>query len=446
MSDAANARILIVDDAPETIEVLRRNLTGAGYRVQSAASVPEAIDLLEAGEIDLVITDLRMPRGSGTDLIRHVRENCRGTEIMMITGYASVEGAVEAVKLGAEEYLSKPFTDEELFSAVRRALAKRSLRRITQGEIEGHAAARHGLIGQSEAIRRVFRIIPKAASTTATFLICGESGTGKELVARAIHYRSARADAPFVPVNCGGIPEGLVESELFGHIRGSFTGATDTRPGFFQAANGGTIFLDEISEISPSIQVKLLRILQDKQVLPVGSSAPKQVDVRIVAATNKELPTLVKKGLFREDLFFRINVITVTIPPLRDRGDDIILLARHFAEKFSREIGRQAPAMSDQTCRILKSYLWPGNVRELENLIQHLVVMIESDVIEAPDLPAHMRFSFPRELHPARTLAEAETEYIRSVLESVGGNKSRAASILGIDRKTLREKLKDLPS
>jgi transcriptional regulator with PAS, ATPase and Fis domain len=288
---------------------------------------------------------------------------------------------------------------------------------------------------------RISNFINKAALTSATVLISGESGTGKELVARAIHYKSARASAPFVPVNCGAIPEELLESELFGHIKGAFTGANETRAGFFQTADGGTIFLDEISETSLSMQVKLLRVLQDKEVCMVGATRTRKVDVRILASTNKNIPALIKKGQFREDLYYRINVITVELPPLRERQDDIFLLTRHFANKFAEELGRPTPRFSDGALQVLRSYHWPGNVRELENIIQRLVVMTDEDVIDVPDLPSLMRFSAHQPAAPNRTLAAVEAEYIRIVLQSVNNNKTLAATILDIDRKTLREKL-----
>jgi len=288
---------------------------------------------------------------------------------------------------------------------------------------------------------KVFDSIAKAASSAATLLLTGESGTGKELVARAIHYSSPRSSAPFVPVSCGAIPEGLLESELFGYVKGAFTGASESRAGFFQTADGGTIFLDEISETSLSMQVKLLRVLQDREVMMVGSTVPRKVDDRILAATNKSLPALVKKGAFREDLFYRLDVLTIELPPLRERGNDILLMAQHFAVKFAEELGKPAPKFSDRALRVLRDYDWPGNVRELENVIQRLVIMNEGDTIEVADLPNLMHFSALRETGLDRTLEEVESKYIRSVLQSVGGNKSRAAKILGIDRKTLREKL-----
>ncbi len=440
-NESEKERILIVDDAPATVEVLQRNLASAGYRTLTATSVQEAIGILDSTPVDLVITDLKMPKVSGLDLVRHVRENLQNTEVMMITGYASIEGAVEAIKTGAEEYLVKPFTDEELLAAIGRAMEKLQLRRATRAWSHRTPRAPHGLIGESAPMLGVFSSIAKAASSVATVLITGESGTGKELVARAIHYSSSRSAAPFVPVSCGAIPESLLESELFGYVKGAFTGASESRAGFFQTADGGTIFLDEISETSLSMQVKLLRVLQDREVMMVGSTLPRKVDVRILAATNKNLPALVKKGSFREDLFYRLDVLTIEIPPLRERGDDILLLAQHFAVGYAEELGKPAPRFSDRALRVLRDYNWPGNVRELENVIQRLVVMNEGDTIDVVDLPHLMHFSALRETGLDRTLDEVETQYIRSVLESVGGNKSRAARILGIDRKTLREKL-----
>lgn len=435
-------RILVVDDALNTLEVLQRNLTSQGYQVFTAQEVAEALRILETTSIDLVITDLKMPRVSGLDLIKHVRENYKNTEIMMITGYATIEGAVQAVKTGAEEYLAKPFTDEELFSAVKRALDKLRLRLAGLENMNHKLSNMCGLLGESKPMKRVFKEISKAASILATVLITGESGTGKELVARAIHYNSKQASAPFLPVNCGGIPEGLLESELFGHVKGSFTGATESRAGFFQTADGGTIFLDEISNTSLSMQAKLLRVLQNKEVCMVGSSRSQKVNVRIIAATNKDLLKLVKKGVFREDLYYRLNVITIDLPPLRERNDDILLLTHKFAEIYAEEFGKPIPEFSDNTLKIIKNYHWPGNVRELENVIQRLVAMTDGEIIEAADLPTIMRFSAFRKTGLHRTLAEVEAEHIRNVLTALDGNKTRAAEILGIDRKTLREKLK----
>ena len=436
------ASVLVVDDAPDTLEIVRRNLAGAGYRVTTAPGVPEAISALDDDPVDLVVTDLMMPRIGGLDLVRHVRENLPDTEVMMITGYATVEGAVEAVKTGVEEYLPKPFTDEELLAAVALALERLEQRRAAHPLPAPGAMARYGLLGESGPMRRLFAVIGKAAVAPATVLIQGETGTGKELVARAIHYQSPRSAARFVPVNCGGIPEGLLERELFGHVKGAFTDATESRAGFFQAADGGTLFLDEISETTQAMQVKLLRVLQEREVCRIGDTRPRKVDVRVMAATNKDLLGLVRKGAFREDLFYRLHVVSVEAPPLRDRDSDVGLLACHFASKFARELGRTAPLFSERALDALRGYDWPGNVRELENTVQRAVVMTDGDEIDVPDLPAAMRFTVVRQTGLRRTLAEVELEHIRNVVASVEGNKSAAARVLGIDRKTLRERLK----
>ncbi len=441
---AYKEHILVVDDVPDTVEVIRRNLSAQGYKVFTASNVVSAIQLLKNTKIDLVITDYKMPEINGLDLIRHVRENYSDIEVMIITGYSSVGGAVEAIKTGAEEYLSKPFTDEELYSAVAGALRKLNMRRSGQSSAKKNYSDFHGIIGNSSFMQKIFDQVSKTSKVNATVLITGESGTGKELVARAIHYNSQKAAAAFVPVNCGGIPEALLESELFGYIKGAFTGATESRAGFFQTAEGGTIFLDEISETSLSMQVKLLRVLQDKEVCMVGSSKPRKVVVRIIAATNKNLKDLVDNGVFREDLYYRLNVINIDIPPLRDREDDVLMLAGYFVKKFAREVDRPHLDLADVTLRTLKKYDWPGNVRELENIIQRMVVMTDNESLQISDLPAHMRFSALRNLSFDRSLAEIEAEYIQNVLAGVSGNKTKAAEILGIDRKTLREKLKKI--
>jgi two-component system, NtrC family, response regulator HydG len=432
-------RILAVDDSPDALELLRRHLEPAGYTVITAASAEEASRLLKDADFELVITDMKMPQVSGLDLIRHVRTNYKELGVLMITGYPSIGSAVEAVRLGAEDYLAKPFTKKELLEAVQTALSTQHKRRIDIGRVRTPS----GIIGESEPMQAVFSAIEKAAAVRANVLITGESGTGKELVARAIHYFSARAARPFVPVNCGGIPESLLESELFGHVKGAFTGATETRAGFFQTGNKGTIFLDEVSETSPAMQVKLLRVLQEKEICMVGSAKPQKIDVRIIAGTNKNLQGLIVSERFREDLFYRLNVINIELPPLRVRGTDILLLVRYFSAKYAEEMGRPAPQYSDRALEILSNYSWPGNVRELENLVQRLMAMVEGDLIDAPDLPAGMRSEcFGNAAGLNRTLEHVETEHIRNVLDSVSGNKTQAARILGIDRKTLREKLK----
>jgi DNA-binding NtrC family response regulator len=433
-------KILAVDDSLDTLEVIQRNLTSEGYKVFTVSSVNEAVNVLETDSIDLVITDLKMPIVGGLDLIRHVRENLRDVEIMMITGYPSIEGAVEAVKSGAEEYLVKPFTDKELLTAVKRMLEKLVRRRTSQSK--NHLNNSCGIIGESKGMQDVFKQIKKAASTDATIVISGESGTGKELVARAVHYNSDRSSAPFVPVNCTAIPNNLLESELFGHVKGAFTGAKGSRAGFFQVADGGTIFLDEIGDASESMQGKLLRVIQNKEIYMVGSSRTRKVNTRVIAATNKDLLSLVEKGIFREDLYYRINVINIPLPALRERRNDILLLINHFLGKFSKEMDCPMLSFSDDALRVLVNYQWPGNVRELENLIQRLVIITDGDFIHVTDLPALMKFYVNHKKGVDRTLAEVEIEHIHHVLASVNENKTKAAKVLGIDRKTLREKLK----
>lgn len=436
-------RLLVVDDVPHILEALQRKLTTRGYAVFTAPGASEAIKFLGGTAVDIVITDMKMPRVSGLELIRYVRENLPDTEVMMITGYASVPDAVEAVKTGAEEYLAKPFTDVELFAAVGRTLEKLHARRITERKLAPGEFSRYGLVGESKVMRKVFQDVGNAAATSATVLVTGESGTGKELVARAIHYAGARAAAPFVPVNCGAVPQELLESELFGFVKGAFTGARETRAGFFQTADGGTIFLDEIAETDLSMQVKLLRVLQDKEIYMVGSRRPHKADVRVVAASNKDLLHLVDKGAFRDDLYYRLAVITIEIPPLRERDEDILLLTNIFVNKYADELGKPVPRLSDKVVQVFREYNWPGNVRELENVVHRLVAMTDVDVIDVTDLPSLMRHRTLREANLTRPLVEVEIEYIENVLASVGGNKTEAAKILGINRKTLAKKLQE---
>lgn len=433
-------QILVVDDSADTLEILERKLAAKGYRVYLANQVESAIQILETTEIDLVITDYKMPRLTGLDLIKHIREQNQDIQIIMITGYPTVESAVEAVKSGAEEYLTKPFTDEEFFNCLNRVIESIRTRKMTR-DSKLLDSSRYGIVAASDVMKEVYHLIDKSAANPVTVLVSGESGTGKELVARAIHYHSSRAKAPFVPVNCGAIPETLLESELFGYMKGAFTGAQETRAGFFITADGGTLFLDEIGETSLNMQVKLLRVMEDQQVMMVGSQQARKVDVRLIAATNKNLRDLVKQGRFREDLYYRLNVINITMPPLRERGDDVILLANHFLQKLSRDMGREAPAFADEVIQIFRQYEWPGNVRELENMIQRLVIMCDRPKITQADLPSFMKGSISISKGFERTLEQVEQEYILDVLNYTGGNKTRAATILGIDRKTLRRKI-----
>lgn len=430
----------MVDDSPETVELIKRNLESIGHQVYTTSGVQSAVKFLGSVKVDLVITDLRMPGESGLELVRHVAENHKGVGVLVITGFPSIQGAVQSIKIGAEEYLVKPFTDDELFKSVERVLSRVSKQRKGGSKVTQH---NFGIIGESEAMLKVFKTIAKAKATTATVLIKGESGTGKELVARALHYGGHSSTAPFVPVNCGGIPDSLLESELFGYVKGAFTGATETRAGFFQTADGGTIFLDEISNTSLTMQAKLLRVLQEKEFYMVGSKKSHKVNVKIVAATNVDLMQMVKKELFREDLYYRLNVITIDLPPLRDRDNDVLLLLEAFLEKYVRELGKSPMHFSQRALKALNEYAWPGNVRELQNLVQRLVVMADESTIDVADLPRNLRFSASRIKGLNRTLEEVEREYIMDVLAAHKNNISHAAKVLGIDRKTLREKVKD---
>ncbi len=436
--------ILVVDDNDSTLEIIQRNLNTAGYKVYISSNAQDAITFLNNEKVDLVITDYKMPKVSGLELTRYVRENYHDTEVMMITGYPSVQRAVDAIKGGAEEYLSKPFTAEELIQAVHKVIEKLKNLRLNRECFSTNSLEQYGMLGNSTAIKKVYREIEKSTRTLATVLITGDSGTGKELIARAIHYGSDRSSSPFVPINCGAIPESLLESELFGHVKGAFTGADVSRAGFFITADGGTVFLDEISDTSPAMQVRLLRFLQEKEVCMVGDSKTRKVDVRVIAATNKDLLSLVKKGIFREDLFYRLNVISISVPPLREREGDIVILANHFLKKFSEEMDCEFHEISEDAIKILLNYSWPGNIREFENLILRLVVMKEDRQISVVDLPSHMKNSLKSLPNLNRTLEQVEKEYIQNVLNHVDGNKTKASSILGISRKTLRTKL--LPS
>lgn len=434
-----NINVMIVDDSPESVELIRRHLQSKGYQIYTANNVQSAIKLLASVSIDLLITDLKMPGENGIELVRHASENYSGIGILVVTGFPSIQGAVESIKIGAEEYLVKSFTDEELFAAVERVLSKMKNRR---GKSDTLPIENFGIIGDSDGMKKVFNTIRKAKSTNATVLIYGESGTGKELVARALHYGGSASAAPFVPVNCGGIPDSLLESELFGYMRGAFTGATETRAGFFQTADGGTIFLDEISNTSLAMQAKLLRVLQEKEFYMVGSKKTLKVNVRVVAATNVDLIQLVKKGLFREDLYYRLNIITIDLPPLRERGDDIIQLIYFFLAKYVKELGKTRMEFTPKAMQALVEYAWPGNVRELQNLIHRLVIMSENSTINIPDLPESFRFSRRRIRGLDRKLEDVEREYIQDALAANKNNISQTAISLGIDRKTLRDKLK----
>ncbi len=433
-------RILAVDHHLESLDRISRVLELPGFQVHIAQNAGEAIRLLEFGKIDIIIfaTDLRDIKG--IDFIKYLRNNFRELEILTITSDPCIDSAIQVIREGAYDYLVKPLKSDAMIAAVDRMKEKILRRRQIQEETIRNT---YGIIGISEGMARVIENIEKAAAYNANVVIQGESGTGKELVARAIHYASARASHPFVPVNCTAIPETLLESELFGHVRGAFTDARETRSGFFQIADRGTLFLDEIGDASAGMQGKLLRVLQNKEIQVIGSSQVKKIDIRIIAATNKDLMPMVEKNLFREDLYYRLMVIEIMVPPLRERPEDILPLARFFLQRFVREMQRDPPEFTDKALEALKNYRWPGNVRELENLIQRLMIITDQAILDVGDLPSVMRLpAIPHNPPPLRTLAAVEAEHIQAVLRLTKANITRAAAILGIDRKTLRQKMK----
>lgn len=434
--------ILVVDDSRDMLELLRRQLNDLGMNPFVSDNVVDGIEILESTEIDLLITDLNMPKIGGEQLIRYASEHFQNLPILVITGYPSIDSAVNVMKMGALEYLIKPFTSEELKDALNDVLKVD----LSKGEINEPEKIEdfQGIIGASPKMQQLFHTIKRTKSNKATILITGESGTGKELVARAIHYNSDFSSSPFVPVNCGAIPDQLLESELFGHLKGSFTGAISNRAGFFQAADGGTLFLDEISNTSLEVQAKLLRAIQEKEVTPLGGTKSQKIDVRIVTATNVNLPELIRQGKFREDLFYRLNVITLEIPPLRERNGDIVKLMRFFNKKFSSESSKTKIKFDRQVIDVMNNYSWPGNVRELENFVQRLVVM-HDEAITLNEVPDYMKSKIDSSFLDETvtlTLREMEKKYILKVLAANNDNKTKAAQVLGIDRKTLREKLK----
>ena len=435
--------VLIVDDDYDMLELLYRNLKVLNYHTYKASSVTEAIEILKSAEIDLLITDLQMPGINGIELIRYAREHYPQVPKLVITGYPSVASAVDSVRSGAVDYLVKPFTSDELKKAVAHAFENKSPRKenrqtsIVKKEIPQNYA---GMIGNSPEFSRLIDLIDRVKDNRATILIQGESGTGKELVARAIHYKGAFAANPFIAVNCGALPENLLESELFGYEKGAFTGANETRSGLFQAADSGTIFLDEIGNAPLSVQTRLLRVLQEKEVSMIGSHKTVKINVRIIAATNADLEQLVRDGQFREDLYYRLNVVSIVTPPLRERVQDILPIASHMLQKYGAEYNKPGIGISDEAAMRLKKHSWPGNIRELENVIQRMIIMA-GNTIEVSDVPEYLKYPAPRESGNLEPLRDVERAHIRKVLEAVGNNKTRAAEILQIDRKTLRQKL-----
>ena len=435
----AGGTVLIADDDSAIRTVLNQAFARAGYAPRATGNAATLWRWVAQGEGDVVITDVVMPDENAFDLIPRIKKLRPDLPIIVMSAQNTLMTALTAAEKGAFEYLPKPFDLSQIVSIVGRALSEPSKRK-DRATVDGETD-KLPLIGRSPAMQEIYRVLARLTRTDLTVMINGESGTGKELVARVLHDYSKRRSGPFVAINMAAIPRELIESELFGHEKGAFTGAQARTEGRFQQAEGGTLFLDEIGDASLAMQAKLLRAIQEKTIHKVGSSRPVRVDTRLILATNKDLAQLIDRGLFREDLYYRINVIDIPLPPLRERGDDLLLLVNHFRARYGRDLGRPAPSFSDETLRRLTAYHWPGNVRELENLVQRLVLLAEGERIEPTDLPATLRpaLDLPRRLD--RSLAEHEADYIRAVLASVGNNKTRAAAILGIDRKTLREKL-----
>jgi DNA-binding NtrC family response regulator len=441
-------KILIVDDEKNTREGLRWALESQAEEVFLAPDGEQALLLLGDQPVDLVLSDLKMPRMDGMELLQHLREEYPETEFVMLTGHGTVETAVEAMKLGAFDYLMKPVNLEELGMLIRRVFEQRDLKRENE-HLRREVNERYGfdnIIGNSAPMERVFQMVRQVAPTRASVLIQGETGTGKELIARAIHYNSPRRTKPFVAVNCGALSQSLLESELFGHEKGSFTGAVRQRAGRFEAADKGTIFLDEIGEISPEFQVKLLRVLQEQEFERVGGGKPIKVDVRVIAATNRDLKKEVDAGRFREDLFYRLNVIRIDIPPLRERPEDIPLLVYHYLQHFNKEHGRDL-TISPRAIALLQAAKWPGNVRQLRTMMESICILTPGKEITPRQLPEDVRQdpeSGPQlRLTVGMTVRDAERELIRATLAEHNGNKAKAARILGLGRKTLYRKLEE---
>ena len=453
------SRILVVDDEKSMRDFFDILLRREKHEVETAASGEEALDLVARKTYDLVITDLKMPRVTGLDVLGGTKGQSPDTEVIVITAYSAVETAIDAMRLGAFSYLSKPFNNEEIKIVIEKALEKRRLvaenQRLLEAIQEGEPFQR--IIGRSEPIREIFRQVRQIAPTRSTVLITGESGTGKEMVARAVHHASLRGGKAFAVLNCGAIPHDLMESEIFGHVKGAFTGAISDKKGMAEVAHQGTFFLDEIGELPPLMQVKLLRLLQEKRLKPVGGTREIEVDVRIIAATNRNLEEEVESGRFREDLYFRLNVILLDVPPLRDRRDDIPLLAQHFLKKYSSELGRKIRGFSKEAHRVIMTYAFPGNVRELENLVERSVAFETGDWISVESLPPKVLRSYNEgeaslnrsehidglgpDFSLDQYLERIERHHVSEALRATGGSVTRAAERLGLSFRSMRYKM-----
>jgi len=443
-------RVLIVDDETSLLEFLSLLFEEEGYTVDTASSVEEARASISTVDHHLILCDIMMPDGNGLDLLREIKQEQPHTAVIMMTAYTSTKSAIEAMRLGAYDYISKPFDVEELKVLAEKAFEKTELEEqnlYLRRELEGKYAFSN-IIGSSRKMQDVFGLVDRVARTASTVLIHGESGTGKELIARAIHFASSRAKAKFLSINCGALPENLLESELFGHVKGAFTGAVREKKGLFQEADGGTLFLDEIGEMTPTMQVKLLRALQEKTVRRVGGNVEEPIDVRIIAATNQQLEERIASGDFREDLYYRINVIPIHLPPLRQRREDIPLLVEHFLSQFSEQLGDERKRISVDAMKALESYTWPGNVRELENVIERSVALSTEDTITTRDLPPQLTegrtgesevIALPEKgLDLEAYLEEIRADLMAQALDRAGGVQTRAAELLGMSFRSFR--------
>jgi len=447
----SEGRVIVVDDEPGMREFLEIMLQKDGYTVDTASDGPEAIEKMGSHLFDLAVVDIQMPIMNGIEVLKRFNEKSPETTVIMVTAYASHETAIEAMKLGAYDYITKPFKIDEIKLVIKKALDKKKLERENT-RLRKELETQYGfgnIIGRSPAIVKVFELIKRVSEINVNILITGESGTGKELVARAIHYSGTRHDKPFVPVNCGAIPESLMESELFGYKKGAFTGAHRDKRGLFEEAGTGTIFLDEIGDLPPHLQVKLLRVLEDKQIRPLGSTESVSIDIRVITATNKKLEEEITNGQFREDLFYRLNVIKILLPPLRERRIDISPLAIHFINKYSQEMVKDIRGISPKALEILENYHYPGNVRELENIIARCVALESSNVIRQETLPQlvsgkdylDLDTSFSSNSSLDTLLGNVEKKMIEKALRTTNGNKTEAARLLGITLRSLRYRL-----
>jgi len=435
-------RIMVVDDEKIVRESLYHWFKREGHSAETAASGLEALEKLERAPFDVLFVDIKMPKMDGLEVLRRVKEGYPDTIVIIITAYGSVESAVEAMKFGAHDYLLKPFKPDQLALVIEKTVSQVKLTsryRYVKGLLD-KITRFDNIIGQSPPMRELFEVIPEVAQSDSSILITGETGTGKELVAKAIHAKSPRSKGPFIAINCGALPDTLLESELFGHQKGAFTGADRARKGFLEVVSGGTLFLDEIGEISPKMQVDLLRVLEEKKIIRIGEREPIEVDFRLIASTRRDLPTAISDGDFREDFFYRINVITLQIAPLRKRKEDIPLLAKHFLNKYSRETTKHVDRITPEAEGFLKRYDWPGNVRELENAIERAVVLSKKRTLGVENFSCLNAPTAPQ--NGARTLKEREKEYVQEILMENDWNVTRSAQILGINRVTLHKMIK----